>query len=40
MQTNIETLEVALGNRVAKQEFNSWSAEIEKSINDIKSLIG
>lgn len=39
MQTNIETLEVALGNRVAKQEFNSWSAEIEKSIDDLKSLV-
>jgi hypothetical protein len=40
MQTNIETLEVALGNRVAKQEFNSWSAEIQKSIDELKLLLG
>lgn len=40
MQDNIEELQLALGARVAKQEFNSWSAVIQQDIENLKSIVG
>ena len=38
MQETLNTMETALGNRVSKQEFNSWSAEIELSLTELRTL--